>query len=301
MSNLIFLVLLMALGKLSQRIPAFPDNTSQVLNQFVIYLSLPATILLKIGSIEFVPSLAVLALVPWCHVLVTVGLVVLLSKIFKWDNELTGAVMLAAALGNTSFLGFPAVASFFGDQFLGYAIIYDQFGSFLAVAIFGTIVLSVYGRSEKITVRQVMVKIVTFPPFIALILGVVLHDTRLPDMIHKMLQSLSVTLVPVVIFSVGAMIKFRQPKTNINPILFIMAFKMVISPVIIVLLLSLTDIRGMIFNITVFEAGMPPMVMAGILAAAGKLKHEVATAAIGYGMILSFVTLPVLYFIIKQY
>lgn len=49
----------------------------------------------------------------------------------------------------------------------------------------------------------------------------------------------------------------------------------------------------------IFEAAMPSMVMAGILAAAGNLRADIANAAIGYGILFSFVTLPLIYALIR--
>lgn len=301
MENLLYLVILLALGNISCRVPAFPENTSKVLNQFVIYISFPATVLLKINGIDIRTDLLVLALVPWGLIILSIIAVRIISRVLHWDRKLTGAVMLSVALGNTSFFGFPAVAAFFGEQHLGYAIIYDQLGSFLALATFGTIVVSIYGASQKISAKIVLLKILGFPPFIALIAGLLLMKVSFPETIVGMLEGLSATLIPLVTFSVGTQLKFKQPLSNIKPITIIIFLKMIISPMIAFFVLIFLGIKGPVFNISVFEAGMPSMVMAGILAATGNLKSDVANAAIGYGIIFSFITLPILYIILMNF
>lgn len=110
MDNLVYLALVLVLGKLSQK--RFPPNTSQVLNHYVIWISFPATVLLKLNGLEFDAGLLVLALVPWALVFMSLGLVILISRGLGWDHALTGGVILAVALGNTSFFGFPAVTAF---------------------------------------------------------------------------------------------------------------------------------------------------------------------------------------------
>ncbi|MBU1342753.1 MAG: AEC family transporter [Proteobacteria bacterium] len=298
MENLIYLVFLLALGKLSRRLSVFPENTPNVLNQFVIYISFPATVLLKINGIDIQTDLLVLALVPWVLVFLSIFAVKMISKFLHWDKKLTGAVMLSVALGNTSFFGFPAVSAFFGENSLGYAIIYDQLGSFIALATFGTLVVSVYGTSQKISLKTILFKIIGFPPFIALVAGFILVKTPIPLMILKMIEGLSATLIPLVIFSVGTQLKFRQPLSNVKPICITIVLKMIVSPFIAILILMAMGIQGPVFNISVFEAAMPSMVMSGILAAAGNLRADVANAAIGYGILFSFITLPVLYYIL---
>jgi len=301
MENLLYLVILLALGNISRRVPAFPDNTPNVLNQFVIYISFPATVLLKINGIDIRADLMILAMMPWMLVFLSIFFVRMISKSLNWDGRLTGAVMLAVALGNTSFFGFPVITAFFGEDSLGYAIIYDQLGTFIALATFGTIVVSVYGSSQKVSCKAILLKIIGFPPFIALVAGFLLMNVSFPEMLTTILEGLSATLVPLVTFSVGAQLKFRQPLSNITPIFITIFLKMIISPLIVFLVLLFTGIHGQVFQISVFEAAMPSMVMAGVLASAGNLKAEVANAAIGYGIIFSFVTLPVFYYILINF
>ncbi|MBA3009664.1 MAG: AEC family transporter [Proteobacteria bacterium] len=299
MDNLLYLMLLLALGNLSRRLPAFPENTPQVLNQYVIWISFPATVLLKLNGLAFDTRLLVLVLVPWTLLFLSIGAVFLISRALGWDRPLTGAVLLSVALGNTSFFGFPAVAAFWGEQNLKYAILYDQLGSFLAVATFGTIVMSVYGNASRVTLKTVLLRILGFPPFTALVLGIVLSRVPIPATPLLVLRGLAATLIPLVIFSVGAQLRFRQPLSNVGPILITMGLKMVVSPMIAMGLLLLFGISGPVYQVTVFEAAMPSMVMAGILASAGNLRADVANAAIGYGILFSFVTLPFFYWLIR--
>jgi len=102
-------------------------------------------------------------------------------------------------------------------------------------------------------------------------------------------------------FSVGAQLRLRQPFSNIKPIAVTIFMKMVLFPGIVLLMLALMNIRGPVFQISVFEAAMPSMVMAGVLALSGRLNAEVANAAIGYGLILSFMTLPLFDFLLKMF
>jgi len=301
MGNLLYLVILLALGNISRRLPVFPENTPNVVNLFVIYISFPATILLQINKIDIQADLMVLALVPWILVFLSILSVGLISKFLQWDKKLTGAVLLSVALGNTAFFGYPAVSAFFGEQSLGYAIIYDQLGSFIALATFGTIVVSIYGTSQKISFKTVLLKIVGFPPFIALIAGIFLVKTPVSGMMLKMLEGLSATLVPLAIFSVGAQLKFRQPSTNIKPICIAIFLKMILSPMIAFFILMFMGIQGTVFHISVFQAGMPSMVMAGVLAATGNLRSDVTNAVIGYGILFSFITLPILYYVLISF
>jgi hypothetical protein len=56
--------------------------------------------------------------------------------------------------------------------------------------------------------------------------------------------------------------------------------------------------NGLAVDIAVFEAGMPPMVTAGALAVVAGMESELAIALVGVGIIASFATLPILYFLL---
>jgi predicted permease len=301
MGNLLYLFILLALGKLSRRLPAFPGNTPQILNLFVIYFSFPATVLLKTKNLDLGADLAVLALTPWVLMFMTVLGVSLIAGYRRWDRKMTGTVMLCTGLGNTSFLGFPAVAAFFGEDALSYAIIYDQLGTFLGLAIFGTLVVSVYGASTRPSVKQIILNIIGFPPFLALTVSLCLIGVTYPLVIIKMLEGVSATMIPLVIFSIGAQLRLRQPFSNVKPIGLILFLKMMVFPLAVLFCLTMMKVRGPVLHISVFEAAMPSMVMSGVLAQSGRLNAEVANAAIGYGLVLSFITLPFLDLLLKMF
>ncbi len=91
------------IGMAIRRLPDFHEETGSVLNLFVIYISLPALILLKIPDLVFTSNLLVPTLMPWVMLLLTCSAILLLSKALKWDRATTGCLLLLIPLGNTSF------------------------------------------------------------------------------------------------------------------------------------------------------------------------------------------------------
>ena len=62
---LLFVLLMLALGYGCARLRLFPDNTADVLNQFALYLCLPAAVLRFVPKLRFDADIALVALVPW--------------------------------------------------------------------------------------------------------------------------------------------------------------------------------------------------------------------------------------------
>lgn len=296
MENFIITITFLLIGMTIKRIPDFPDETGKVLNLFVIYVSLPALVLLKIPELVFSKNLLVPALMPWGMLLFSFALILILSRLLKWNRATTGCLLLLIPLGNTSFLGIPMVKAFFGDNAISFALLYDQLGSFLALATYGSLILAIYGTGEnKPTLNSVIKKVISFPPFIALVLAFILKAFPIPSITVSLLEILASTLVPLVMIAVGFQLTLRLSREVRSQLCIGLSIKLVAAPVAALLLCKVAGLEGEAVQVSIFEAGMPPMVSAGALAILANLSPALTAALVGIGIILSFATLPILY------
>ncbi|MCI5131016.1 MAG: AEC family transporter, partial [Candidatus Electrothrix sp. EH2] len=74
-----------------------------------------------------------------------------------------------------------------------------------------------------------------------------------------------------------------------------LGIKLIIAPLTALLACKLLGLEGEPVQVSIFEAGMPPMVSAGALAILANLSPALTAALVGIGIILSFATLPLLY------
>lgn len=296
MENFIITITYLLIGIALKRIPRFHEETGNVLSLFVIYVSLPALVLLKIPELTLSSNLLVPALMPWVMLLLSCLAILVLSKFLQWDSQTTGCLLLMIPLGNTSFLGIPMVKAFFGDNAISYAVLYDQLGSFLALATYGSLIIALYGREDcKPTLGDVGKKIITFPPFIFLVIAFIFKDAAYPAVLTTILKALSGTLVPLVMVAVGFQLTLRLSRGSTAPLCFGLFIKLIAAPVCALLLCRIAGLEGEAVDVAIFEAGMPPMVSAGALAILANLSPALTAALVGLGIILSFATLPVIY------
>jgi len=299
MENLIIIFTLLLLGMALARLQFFPENAAQSLNLFVVYIALPALILLQVPRLTFSRDLLVPVLLPWTMLLISAVLVTVSARLLKWPAPVTGALMLVVPLGNTSFFGIPMVEAFWGVASVPYAVLYDQFGSFLALSIYGSFILAVYSGGEKPTIAGVLKRICLFPPFIALIIGLLGMPFRFPAFLETVLGGIAASLVPVVMVAIGLQVKLKLPPGSWQPFGFGLLIKLVIAPITAVGFCYLLDLDSMAAKVSVFEAGMPPMVTAGALALIAGLAPELTAALVGLGLMASFFTLPLLFQILQ--
>jgi len=294
MENFILTISFLLMGMGLRRLPHFPKDTAQVLNLFAMTLSLPALVLLKVPHLHFSADILVPVIMPWAMLAISALMILLLGKLLHWEKEIIGVLLLLIPLGNTSFFGIPMVQAFFGESGIPYAVLYDQLGSFLALATYGAVVLALYGSGGKPTAASVFTRVVTFPPFIALILALACRSLIFPAPLLALLNGLAATLVPVVMVAVGFQLTLRLSPEVIQPLGAGLIIKLAVAPLLALLFCRLLGLNSLAAQVAVFEAGMPPMVSAGALAIMAGLSPRLTAALIGLGIILSFLTLPLL-------
>ena len=299
MENFVIIGVFVLLGMLFRRIEAFPKDSAQVLNMFALYVSLPAVILLKAPQIVFSRQLVVPALLPWIMLLYSAILVFMAARIWRWERPVVGVLLLVIPMGNTSFLGIPMVQAFFGVAGLPFLIIYDQLGTMIIMGTYGSLILALYGKEGNMNLAAVARRMLLFPPMLALMVGFAARSWNYPVQLTQSLQNVSQTLVPVVMTAIGMQLRLRLPRRVLAPLTFGLGVKLLLAPVTALLICRAAGASGLVVDVSVLEAAMPPMVTAGALAVVAGMEAELAVASVGLGIILSFGTLPAIYWLSK--
>lgn len=284
---------MLAAGHLAARLRSLPEGAADVLNRFVITVSLPALVLTHAPKLHWDPGLSMLVVVPWLGLGAGALAVTLAARAFSWSAEVRAALLLCVPLGNTSFLGFPMVAALRGQDAVRYALVYDQLGSFLILSTYGMFVIARYGGQSRPTPRSVLTRMATFPPFLALLVG--LLPVQQPAVVASVVSRVGETLVPLAMFAVGMKLELRPHALSHKAALaFGLTAKMLLLPLLAWLCMRALGQRSEAAEVAVLEAGMPPMITAGALAGAAGLAPGLAAALVGYGVLLALVTVPMI-------
>ncbi|MCI5221469.1 MAG: AEC family transporter [Candidatus Electrothrix sp. AR4] len=294
-ADLLAFFILLALGRLLDYLKIFPTGTDKSLNLYVIYIALPALILRKVPELDFSGDMLAPLLMPWLVVLFSGLTVLLLCRLLRWSRETTGALLLMVPLGNTAFLGVPMVERFFGADAVSYAVLYDQFGSFLILSSYGTFILALYSSGSKPAFLDVFRKVITFPPFVTLLVALLLRGIPLPDWLENLLSMTAESMTPVVMVSIGVQMRLLLPWDELSPLALGLFLRLLVTPLVFVGACRLLDLSGTPVHVALFETAMPPMVMASVLASVAGLKPQLSSAMAAYGILVAFFTLPVIY------
>jgi predicted permease len=292
LSALTALFVYLALGFLVAHVARPPTGLAPSLNWWVINIALPAMVLYLVPRIHFESQFWFLAVANWLVFMGAALLFAALGRLLGWTRARIGALTLVGGLGNTGFVGFPIVEALRGKEGLSLAVIGDQTGCFMALAIGGVAIAALYA-GRQMRPWQIVRQIVLFPAFVALLAGIALDAAGDPlPWLHTLCGRLAATLGPLALFSVGLQQHLRLPRASVPAIGYGLIWKLLLAPAACYLLGRSCGVSGLVFTIGVLQAAMPPMVSSAILAEQYGLEPALARAVLGIGILISLLTVP---------
>lgn len=297
MDSLLFLAI--GLGVITRRFLNAPDNMVASVNWWLINIALPCVVLRLMPSLDLAHASFYPILAMWVTFVLGGIFFVAVGRALNWSRSTVCTVILVGCIGNTAFFGYPIVSSYYGDKGLAIAVLTDQLGTFVILSTAGLALLAV-GTGEKLTVKAMAKQIMRFPPMTALAIGLLLNFTvgPLPSWIDQPLGKIAATLSPLALFSVGMQIKLKVVKEELLPMIFGIAWKLILAPLVVIAIGYIFGAASLAIQVTALEAGMSTMIVAVILAQHSGMKGELAVAVLGYSIIASFATLPLIHYIL---
>lgn len=289
-----------AIGAVLRYAPGFPRGAASALHAFVVWVALPALILVRVPTLEAGAEVTALIVLPWVMWALAAALVLIVSRRLRWPRPVEGALLMVVPLANTSFLGLPLVEAHLGPDAVPLAIVWDQLGSFLLLSTFGAFVLAAYrptsADSSRPSLATIARAVVRFPPFLALLvalaLGAFAADSVLAPL-TSVLAPIGASLVPVVMVAIGLQWRATLPRHHLGPAAFALTTRLALVPLAALGLVYAFELPSLIAGTAVLESGMGPMITAGALAIEAGLAVQLTASVLGWGTLLSLGTTAV--------
>jgi predicted permease len=294
MNAFLLVFLCFTLGIVAARFARTPPGMVQGLNWWVLNVALPALVLDLIPRMHIDWQLWFLIVPMWFVFLGAWLACALCGRRLGWSRERIGSLTLVAGLGNTAFTGYPLIEALRGKEGLALAVVADQLGGFLVLAAGGITVAAWYsgGRPD---LKAIVRRIVVFPPFVALLTGVVVGWLGgWPSALTQVFERVGATLAPLALFSIGLQFSLQLTRDQLGAVSFALAWKLVVAPLAVLLTGLALGIHSPVLAVAVLQSGMAPMISAAILADQYKLEPRVANATLGVGILVSLLTIPLL-------
>lgn len=291
MDNFLMIGLCILAGALLRRSGVLPADAAKSINVWLLYIALPAVSLTYLPKIEWsLPMLfpVLSTIIVWAGSRFFIGLY---AKQRSYAQRTKSTLELASGYSNTSFIGFPLIVAFFGEQYLSIAIICDQV-LFVLLSTAG-IVAAVKGdrtSGGNVEARIILQKLVSFPPFIGCVTALILPRFIDFSPAEPLLGKLTATVAPLALFSVGSQISFRGWVRQRSQLSVSLLYKLILAPVLVLGVALLLGVSGDIARISVFEASMPTFLTAGVVAEQFNLNFRLVNLIIGFSIAAGFLT-----------
>jgi malate permease and related proteins len=292
MASLLLLFICLVLGVLVRRFARPSPMLAQSLNWWALNIALSALVLHLMPQLQFDWHLWFLIVSMWLVFFGAWAYFVAIGRALNWSRGRVGALTLVCGLGNTAFIGFALIEALRGPEALKLAVIADQPGTFVMLAVGGAVVSAVYsgGVTDAAAIAR---RVFLFPPFVALIAGVVAGFLGgWPNALDEVFARIGGTLIPIALFSVGLQLRLQFDRHLLAPVSIALAWKLVLAPLLIFLLGVAFGVSTEILTIAVLQAAMAPMISAAILADQNGLEPQLANVVLGIGILLAFATVP---------
>ncbi len=287
MLNLLLIVFCFLAGLIVKQAGLTPGNAYKGINVWILNIAVPAIFLRNMPYIKWNNELLVPLIAP---VIIWIGSYIIFNFLagrWKLSKATLGALILTAGLSNTSFLGFISV--YYDESNIGIAAVYDQI-SFVLLATAGLVTALSHSGSSTCNTRYIAYKLLKFPPFVACLVAAIIPCFINIAPFNPLLDKIASTIGPLALFSIGLQSHFSGWKKHAKTLIAGLCYKHFIAPALILALCTWLGRDGIVTKITVFQAAMPTLATASVLADETNLDSELANLMVGTGVILSFFT-----------
>ncbi len=297
--SLLQMILLVAAGvlwRILQPGKLSVETVRTVLTELVFYLLLPALVLrvlwlaplgldsLRISGVA-VSSILAGMLISW-----------IVCRSCAQERRVTGAVILASAFGNVTYLGLPVLVATLGDWAASVAIQFDLFASTPLLFTVGFFIAAHFGSAREHL--HPLKQLLHIPPLWVAVLAVALNAAAvpLPHLFEQTLDMLGKAVIPLMLLALGMNLQAGSlVKKKLPAVMLVAVIQLVILPLMVWGVSALLGISGELQLALVLEGAMPSMVLGLMVCERYNLDTGLYAAAVTVSTLLSVLTLPFWY------
>ena len=269
------------------------DATRQALTGLVYVLLLPALVLSVLWRARIGLESAQIALSAGTGVVAALVAAWAVYRFTDLTSRQRGALILAAAFPNATYLGLPVLSALFGEWGKGVAIQYDLFACTPLLLTVGILLARAHGEDDN--GENPLIALLKVPPLWAALIAPLLNvsGVPMPSMVGGLLEMMGAAVVPLMLIAVGMGLRWETLRLDRLPRLIpALAIRMALIPLAVWQGAALAGVGGDTLTAIVLEAAMPSMVLGIVLCDRYKLDTPLYAMAVTLSTALSLVTLP---------
>ena len=292
---------LIALGVIGGKSRLFPESAVNGLNNFVLYVAVPALLFRTIVRAQPLDNLNLdVAYAYYLGSFAVLGAALLFGRgVFKLRDGEQASFAMGTMFANTSLLGIPIVFAAYGEAGLVPLMVIITFHSLVFSTIFFT--LHDLGKAGAVgwagTARLAGRSIVTNPVIIAVAVGFAwsILGFGLPGPVSTIIDMLADATIPAALFALGAVLAGFRVAGNIPQASVMAGFKLIVHPLVVfVAARTLFDLSDLELAVVTITAALPGGLMVFLIAQSYGVYVSRAASSLVIGTAGGLVTLSIL-------
>jgi len=214
------------------------------------------------------------------------------------DDSTKGVFYLCVTFNNALFIPLPLVLMFIGSVGIPIVIIFSL-TQMILLATLGSFLGAIYG-SKTSQWFKIAKEALTFPPFIAAIIALVLFAAQV-KLVGDLATALSFAgplTTYLALISVGISVGIRFSLVDIRAALEVVGIRQLLVPLIAIPIIILSGLSQMATSIIILEALMPPAVLTVVYATSFELDAERAATIVTVGTLFLLPIIPFVSFLL---
>jgi predicted permease len=205
-----------------------------------------------------------------------------------------GALILACAFPNATYMGLPLLEQLLGPEARSIAIQYDLFACTPILLSIGILLAARHGEhKEQVHPVATLIRV---PPLWAALLAVALNISTvpIPPWLDHWLDLLGVAVIPLMLISLGMSLQWSAWKRHTLALLLpVIILQLAVMPLIATLVGRGIGLNGMTLTGTILEAALPSMVLGLVVCDRYGLNTGYYALAVTVTTCISLFTTPV--------
>jgi predicted permease len=264
----------------------------RAITDLVFYILLPALVLDVIWSAPLDSSSYQISLLATTGLATGMLAMWLVLRFVDTTPAQKGALLLAAAFPNVTYLGLPVMNQVQGAWTNAIILQYDLFACTPMLMTVGMLMSRHYGAPElKLHPLRELAKI---PPLWAVLIAMVLNfsGSEQPAVIHGALSVLSGAVVPLMLIVLGMSIRWDSLRLRFMPLLLpVVMISLLLVPTALYWLTPLSSLTPAVQTTVILASAMPTMVFGIVICERYRLDSALYAAAVAMTTLLSVASL----------
>lgn len=279
-----------------------PEVLRRSLTDIVYFLLLPALVLDALWRTSLGWDSFKIAWLAAAGVLSALWLAAVACRLCQVDRPTRGALLLAAAFPNATYLGLPVLEATFGPWARGVAIQYDLFACTPLLLTLGIMIARSHGTANNpLSASSLWRPLLRVPALWAALLAVVLNVAQVPIplLLEPLLRSLGNAVAPLMLIALGMGLRWLGygPRHWLQ-VLPVMLVQLILMPLLVWGLALATNLEASLIAPVVLEAAMPSMVLGIVLCDRYSLNTGIYAMAVSLSTAVSLASLPLWYHLV---